>query len=99
MSERRPKTGWVYWTIAALVALVLYPLSYPWAQCAAFSLEVNAAKRGTQPPAWIADAGTRFYMPLGWALGVLPESALGPYRAYNGWCLKASGIDFEAYFL
>jgi hypothetical protein len=98
MSEERATGRWIVWAMLAVgVAFVLYPLSYPWAQCAAFRLELNAAKRGEQPPAWIADAGTKFYEPLGWVVDVIPESALGPYWAYNEWCLKASGIDFAAY--
>jgi hypothetical protein len=97
MTEQRVKSGWIVCgLLAMLVALVVYPLSYPWAQCAAVRLEISAAKRGEQPPAWIADVGTKFYEPLGWAVSVLPESALGPYWAYNEWCLKAPGIDFAA---
>ena len=98
MSEQRVKAGWIVGGVLAIVvALVVYPLSYPWAQCAAVRLEISAAKRGQQPPAWIAEAGTKFYAPLGWLIDLLPESALGPYQAYNEWCLKASGIDFAAF--
>jgi hypothetical protein len=61
------------------------------------SLEINAAKRREKPPAWVADAATKFYKPLGWAISVSPEVVLGPYRDYNLWCLKRSGIDFEHY--
>ena len=93
--NRREK--WAKWTAVGLVVamFVLYPLSYPWAQAAMIGAEMNAAKRGEQLPNWIDEAATAFYKPLGWGIAVMPAFVLKPYRSYNEWSLKMSGVDFE----
>ncbi len=98
MSDERRKSAWFSWAILALlVVLVLYPLSYPWAQGVMRYAAMSAAKRGEQLPYLIDDAGTKFYTPLGWGLSVIPECALESHREYDKWCLKMAGVDRDGF--
>jgi hypothetical protein len=84
-------------TPALAVVLVLYALSYPWAQSICFDVEMNAAKKGEHLPAWIGDAGTTFYVPLGWVIAIMPECILEPYRSYNLWSLEKAGVNIDLF--
>jgi len=91
------KERWAKWTMAGLIVtfFVIYPLSYPWAQAAFIDAGMKAATRGEQLPQWIVEGGTKFYTPLGWAISIMPDFVLEPFRSYNEWSLKMSGVDFE----
>lgn len=108
MSEERNRPGITFWTattMAVVIVLAAYSMSYPWVCSELIHRHVSKAvarsgwTSGSHPVRFDEAVGwdqmELFYAPHWAVLDCSPKCVKAGYRAYSGWCFRFNGIDVK----